>query len=64
MKGLVRLHDGDIDIRSRLGEGTRMTVRLPVDSGGKRPAAEPVRLMIERARATAAPAKREVKKSV
>ena len=36
VKGLVRLHGGDMDIRSRLGEGTRVTVRLPIDceSGG------------------------------
>ena len=31
VKGLVRLHGGDLDIRSRLGEGTRVTVRLPID---------------------------------
>jgi cell cycle sensor histidine kinase DivJ len=31
VKGLVTLHGGDLDIRSRLGEGTRVTVRLPVD---------------------------------
>jgi cell cycle sensor histidine kinase DivJ len=63
VKGLVRLHDGDIDIRSRLGEGTRVTVRLPVESDGRRPAAEPARLMTERAGTKVAPAKCEVKKS-
>ena len=31
VKGLVALHDGEIDIQSRVGEGTRITVRLPVD---------------------------------
>jgi two-component system, cell cycle sensor histidine kinase DivJ len=31
VKGLVRLHGGEIDIRSRLGEGTRVIVRLPLD---------------------------------
>jgi two-component system, cell cycle sensor histidine kinase DivJ len=31
VKGLVRLHDGELSIRSRLGEGTRVTVRLPLD---------------------------------
>jgi two-component system, cell cycle sensor histidine kinase DivJ len=31
VKGLVALHGGTIDIRSRLGEGTCVTVRLPVD---------------------------------
>jgi cell cycle sensor histidine kinase DivJ len=31
VKGLVRLHSGDISIRSRIGQGTRVTVRLPLD---------------------------------
>jgi two-component system, cell cycle sensor histidine kinase DivJ len=31
VKGLVRLHGGEIDIRSRVGEGTRVAVRLPLD---------------------------------
>jgi two-component system, cell cycle sensor histidine kinase DivJ len=31
VKGLVMLHGGTMDIASRLGEGTRITVRLPVD---------------------------------
>jgi len=31
VKGLVRLHGGEIDIRSRVGEGTRVNVRLPLD---------------------------------
>jgi cell cycle sensor histidine kinase DivJ len=31
VKGLVRLQGGDIVIRSRLGEGTRVTVHLPLD---------------------------------
>jgi cell cycle sensor histidine kinase DivJ len=31
VKGLVRLHGGEIAIRSRVGEGTRVTVRLPLD---------------------------------
>jgi two-component system, cell cycle sensor histidine kinase DivJ len=29
--GLVRLHGGELSIRSRMGEGTRVTVRLPLD---------------------------------
>ena len=37
VKGLVLLHGGDIDIRSRLGEGTRVTV-LAADRLRKRPA--------------------------
>ena len=31
VKGLVRLHGGEIDIRSRVGEGTRVSIRLPLD---------------------------------
>ena len=31
VKGLVRLHGGELLISSRLGEGTRVTVRLPLD---------------------------------
>jgi cell cycle sensor histidine kinase DivJ len=31
VKGLVQLHGGEIAIRSRLAEGTRVTVRLPLD---------------------------------
>jgi len=31
VKGLVRLHGGELSFRSRVGEGTRVTVRLPLD---------------------------------
>ena len=31
VKGLVRLHGGELSIRSRIGEGTCVTVRLPLD---------------------------------
>jgi two-component system, cell cycle sensor histidine kinase DivJ len=31
VKGLVALHGGDLEIQSRLGEGTRVRVRLPLD---------------------------------
>jgi len=31
VKGLVQLHGGEIAIRSRIGKGTRVTVRLPLD---------------------------------
>jgi cell cycle sensor histidine kinase DivJ len=44
VKGLVRLHGGDINIGSRLGEGTRVTVRLPIDCEGRRPPVEPIHL--------------------
>jgi cell cycle sensor histidine kinase DivJ len=31
VKGLVRLHGGELSIRSRVDQGTRVTVRLPLD---------------------------------
>ena len=41
VKGLVRLHDGELSIRSRVGEGTRVTVRLPLDCERVRPVRTP-----------------------
>ena len=41
VKGLVRLHGGELSIRSRVGEGTRVTVRLPLDCERTRPAKKP-----------------------
>jgi two-component system, cell cycle sensor histidine kinase DivJ len=41
VKGLVRLHGGDLAIRSRVGHGTRVTVRLPLDCERARPAKQP-----------------------
>ena len=62
VKGMVKLHDGDIDIRSRLGEGTRVTVRLPIDcEGGK--VVDPIKLVTERAGEFVAAANILVKKS-
>ncbi len=63
VKGLVRLHGGDMDIRSRLGDGTRVLVRLPIDCEGIRPAAEPIQLVSERVREFAAAANIQAKKS-
>ncbi len=40
VKGLLSLHGGDMRIESRLGEGTRVVVRLPIDCRGAG-AAEP-----------------------
>jgi cell cycle sensor histidine kinase DivJ len=37
VKGLVGLHGGEVSIRSRVGEGTRITVRLPLDCERARP---------------------------
>jgi cell cycle sensor histidine kinase DivJ len=62
-KGLLELHDGHIDIRSRLGEGTRVTVRLPAEAEANRPMAEPIKLVTERTAELAAAAKILVKKS-
>jgi two-component system, cell cycle sensor histidine kinase DivJ len=63
VKGLVRLHGGDMDIRSRLGAGTQVTVRLPIDCEGNRPAVEPIKLVTERVRDIAAAANTQAKKS-
>ena len=37
VQGLVALHGGEVKIASRLGEGTRVTVRLPLDCEAARP---------------------------
>jgi two-component system, cell cycle sensor histidine kinase DivJ len=44
VKGLVALHGGDIAIRSRLGEGTRITVRIPIDCEQPRASAVPTKI--------------------
>src|SRR5262249_21426036 len=41
VKGLVALHGGAIVIRSGIGEGTRVTVRLPLDCEQMRPRPNP-----------------------
>jgi cell cycle sensor histidine kinase DivJ len=41
VKGLVRLHGGDMTIRSRLGEGTRVSVQLPVNCECRAVSGEP-----------------------
>jgi cell cycle sensor histidine kinase DivJ len=38
VKGLARLHGGELSIHSRIGEGTRVSVRLPLDCERARPA--------------------------
>ncbi len=62
VKGLVRLHGGDLDIQSRLGEGTRVTVRLPMDCEVGR-MLDPIKLVTKRANELAAVANVQVKKS-
>jgi cell cycle sensor histidine kinase DivJ len=54
VKGLVRLHGGEIGITSRLGKGTQVTVRLPVDCESKKPPADPIKLVTDRAKDLAA----------
>jgi cell cycle sensor histidine kinase DivJ len=41
VQGLVALHGGEVDIASRVGEGTRVRVRLPINCETARPAAKP-----------------------
>jgi two-component system, cell cycle sensor histidine kinase DivJ len=50
VKGLVHLHNGEIEIKSRLDEGTRVTVRLPFDCQTKRGVNDPVKLVPEQNR--------------
>jgi len=42
VKGLLGLHGGQIEIASKLGEGTRVTVRLPLDCEAARKRSETV----------------------
>ena len=67
VKGLVKLHNGDIDIRSRLGEGTRITVSLPLDceggQNGRHAPVDPIQLANERAGEFVAATNKLVKKS-
>jgi cell cycle sensor histidine kinase DivJ len=63
VKGLVQLHDGDIDISSRLGQGTRITVRLPIEREDCRRPADPIKLVTDRAKELATIANVQVKKS-
>ncbi len=44
VKGLVMLHGGHMDIASRLGEGTKVTVRLPIDCEAARQDREPAKV--------------------
>jgi cell cycle sensor histidine kinase DivJ len=58
VKGLVHLHGGEVDIKSRLGEGTRVTVRLPFEIAN-----HPVTLVTERNRGFSTTTDNRVKKS-
>jgi cell cycle sensor histidine kinase DivJ len=57
VKGLVHLHGGEVDIKSRLGEGTRVTVRLPFEIAN-----HPVTLVTERNRGLSTATDNRVKK--
>jgi two-component system, cell cycle sensor histidine kinase DivJ len=48
VKGLVKLHGGEVAVRSRVGEGTRVTVLLPLDCERK---PEPIRPLVRPAEA-------------
>ena len=58
VKGLVHLHGGEVDIKSRLGDGTRVTVTLPFEIAN-----DPVRLVTERNRGRSMTANNRMKKS-
>jgi len=45
VKGLVELHGGDMAIRSRVGEGTCVTVRLPLDCEAHRNGVTPISMV-------------------
>jgi cell cycle sensor histidine kinase DivJ len=61
VKGLVGLHHGEVDIASRLGNGTRVTIKLPI--GVAQRGADPVKLVTDRVQEFSAAANAQVKKS-
>jgi cell cycle sensor histidine kinase DivJ len=63
VKGLVRLHGGEIEIRSTLGVGTQVSVRLPIDGTGARPVGGLVKLVVGRAQEANSIVEIPVKKS-
>jgi cell cycle sensor histidine kinase DivJ len=62
VKGLVKLHGGEMDIHSRLQIGTRVTVRLPIDCESSRPP-DPIKLVSMRANELVEAATTQVRKS-
>ena len=44
VKGLLMLHGGHLDVASKLGEGTSVTIRLPIDYEAVRPVREVARV--------------------
>jgi cell cycle sensor histidine kinase DivJ len=63
VKGLVQLHGGTTDIRSKLGVGTCVTVKLPLDCEGKGAGAKPIALAAKKTETPRAAAERQVRKS-
>ncbi len=63
VKGLVRLHAGEFDIPSRVGEGTRVAVSLPVMAQSARPRLEPAMLVAQAKRRISPNSDVQVKKS-
>jgi cell cycle sensor histidine kinase DivJ len=63
VKGLVQLHGGSTDIRSKLGVGTCVTVKLPLDCEGKGAGAKPIALPAKKTETPRAAAERQVRKS-
>jgi cell cycle sensor histidine kinase DivJ len=63
VKGLVQLHGGSTDIRSKLGVGTCVTVKLPLDCEGKGAGAKPIALAAKKTETPRAAAERQVRKS-
>ena len=50
VKGLIELHDGRLDVRSRPGKGTTMTVLMPISGPAAAPAPSPVVMPLAEAR--------------
>jgi cell cycle sensor histidine kinase DivJ len=63
VKSLVHLHGGDVAIQSRVGEGTRVTIRLPFEGGSGAGKGDLIEFVPERDRGIAMTANIQVKKS-
>jgi two-component system, cell cycle sensor histidine kinase DivJ len=63
VKSLVHLHGGDVTIQSRIGEGTRVTVRLPFEGASGTSTGDLIKFVPERARGIGMTANIQVKKS-
>jgi cell cycle sensor histidine kinase DivJ len=63
VKSLVHLHGGDVAIQSRIGEGTRVTVRLPFEGASGTSTGDLIKFVPERARGIGMTANIQVTKS-